>query len=165
MDNLGEELKKFLSDPQSMQQVEALANSLGLTGESAQKEPVSAPATSPPTPSGNQGLDPALLANLMGALSQGSQNPGSALLSPPAAPPPVSGITPELLGMVTRLAPMLSRINQEDDSTRLLHALRPLLGPTRQKKVDEAMKILQMMRLLPVLKESGIFSGLLSGLL
>ncbi len=163
MDNLGEELKKFLSDPQSMQQVEALANSLGLTGESAQKEP--APAASPPTPSGNQGLDPALLANLMGALSQGSQNPGSALPSPPAAPPPVSGITPELLGMVTKLAPMLSRINQEDDSTRLLHALRPLLGPARQKKVDEAMKILQMMRLLPVLKESGIFSGLLSGLL
>ena len=56
-------------------------------------------------------------------------------------------------------------MNQEDDSTRLLYALRPLLGAERQKKVDEALKILQMMRLLPLLKESGVFSGLLSGLI
>ena len=41
----------------------------------------------------------------------------------------------------------------------------PLLGEARQKKVDEAIQILQMLRLLPLLKESGVFSGLLSGLL
>ena len=40
-----------------------------------------------------------------------------------------------------------------------------LLGEARQKKVDEAIQILQMLRLLPLLKESGVFSGLLSGLL
>ena len=61
--------------------------------------------------------------------------------------------------------PLLGQAGREDDSTRLLRALRPLLGPERQKKVDEAMKILQMMRLLPLLKESGVFSGLLSGLI
>ena len=70
-----------------------------------------------------------------------------------------------MLGMLTKLAPLLSQVNQEDDSTRLLYALRPLLGAERQKKVDEALKILQMMRLLPLLKESGVFSGLLSGLI
>ena len=47
----------------------------------------------------------------------------------------------------------------------LLRALRPLLSHARQKKVDEAIRILQMLRLLPLLKESGVFSGLLSGLL
>ena len=78
---------------------------------------------------------------------------------------PLGGVSPEMLGMVTKLAPLMSRVNQEDDSTRLLQALRPLLSGERQKKVDEAMKILQMMRLLPLLKESGLFSGLLSGLL
>ena len=56
-------------------------------------------------------------------------------------------------------------MNQEDDATRLLRALRPLLSQARQKKVDEALKILQMLRLLPLLKESGVLSGLLSGLL
>ena len=75
------------------------------------------------------------------------------------------GSNTQMLGMLTKLAPLLSQVNQEDDSTRLLYALRPLLGAERQKKVDEALKILQMMRLLPLLKESGVFSGLLSGLI
>ena len=63
------------------------------------------------------------------------------------------------------LAPLLGQASQEDDATRLLRALRPLLGEARQKKVDEAIKILQLMRLLPLLKESGLFSGLAAGLL
>ena len=75
------------------------------------------------------------------------------------------GNNTQMLSMLTKLAPLLSQVNQEDDSTRLLYALRPLLGAERQKKVDEALKILQMMRLLPLLKESGVFSGLLSGLI
>ena len=66
---------------------------------------------------------------------------------------------------MTRLMPLLSQANREDDATRLLRALRPLLGESRQKKVDEAIRILQMLRLLPLLKDSGVFSGLLSGLL
>ena len=41
----------------------------------------------------------------------------------------------------------------------------PGVGEARQKKVDEAIKILQLMRLLPLLKESGLFSGLAAGLL
>ncbi len=75
------------------------------------------------------------------------------------------GDNAQMLGMMTKLAPLLGQLGREDDSTRLLRALRPLLGAERQKKLDEAVKILQMMRLLPLLKESGVFSGLLSGLL
>ena len=77
----------------------------------------------------------------------------------------MGGITPQTLSLMTRLGPLLSQANREDDATRLLRALRPLLGESRQKKVDEAIQILQMLRLLPLLKESGVFSGLLSGLL
>ncbi len=65
------------------------------------------------------------------------------------------------LQLVTRLAPMLSAVRQEDDSTRLLRALRPLLGEERQKKLDEAIRILQMMRMLPLLRQSGLLSGIL----
>ncbi len=102
------------------------------------------------------------LQNVMSSLGLGA-NAQAASAPPPPAPanPPDT----QMLGMMTKLAPLLGQLNREDDSTRLLRALRPLLGPERQKKVDEAMKILQMMRLLPLLKESGVFSGLLSGLL
>lgn len=66
------------------------------------------------------------------------------------------GLDGDLLQTVMKLAPLLSNLNQEDDSTRFLHALRPLLGPERQKKLDEAAKILQLMRMLPLLRSSGI---------
>jgi len=57
-----------------------------------------------------------------------------------------------------KVAPLLPAIGQEVDNTRLLHALRPLLGPERQKKLDEAIKLLQLMRVLPLLKSSGLFN-------
>ena len=63
--------------------------------------------------------------------------------------------------MAAKLAPLLGQINQEDDATRLLRALRPLLRPARQKKIDEAVKILQLMRFLPLLQGMGGLQGLL----
>jgi hypothetical protein len=69
---------------------------------------------------------------------------------------PLPGVDSDMLQMVMKFAPMLSKFGQEDDSTRLLHALRPLLSEERQKKLDEGTKLLQMMRMLPLLKNSGI---------
>ena len=130
MEDLGQQLQKILSDPQSMQQIQGILGSLGN----------SAPAPAAPGPD---------LSGL-GAAQQEA---------------PLATLTPQALGMVAKLAPLLGRGNQEDDATRLLRALRPLLGEARQKKVDEALRILQMMRLLPLSKESGLFSGLLGSLL
>ena len=93
--------------------------------------------------------------------------------APPAPPPSVPqasaqgiplsglGLDGDMLQTVMKLAPLLSSLNQEDDSTRLLRALRPLLGEERQKKLDEAIRILQFMRMLPMLRQSGLLSGLL----
>lgn len=154
MDDLSQQINQILSDPQSMQQIQGIMNSLGMNG---------APSAS--------GLDPSALAgalNALGGLSGGGQPQASTPLGGVGnadGGSPFGAVTPEMLQMVTRLAPLLNQVNREDDSTRLLRALRPLLSEARQKKVDEAMKILQMMRLLPLLKESGVFSGLLSGLL
>lgn len=58
---------------------------------------------------------------------------------------------------VMKLMPLLSSINKEDDNTRLLHALRPHLSEKRRTKLDESMKMMQMFKLLPVLKSQGIF--------
>ena len=57
-------------------------------------------------------------------------------------------------------SPLLTAANQEDDATRLLAALRPLLGEARRKKLDEASRILKLLHLLPLLRESGILQNI-----
>ena len=155
MDDLNQQINQILSDPQSMQQLQSMASALGLGNNQQQAAP---PPAATPAPA-NGGIDPSALAGMLSTL--GACNPPA----PAPAQPALGGITPELLQTVSRLAPLLSQVNREDDSTRLLQALRPLLSEKRQKKLDEAVKILQMLRLMPLLKDSGLFSGLLSGLL
>ena len=58
---------------------------------------------------------------------------------------------------VMKLMPVLSSINKEDDNTRLLTALRPHLSSKRQAKLDESMKMIQVFKVLPMLKSQGIF--------
>lgn len=47
--------------------------------------------------------------------------------------------------------------DSNDQTTALLYALKPHLKPERQKKVDSAIKLLKIYKLLPLLKEGGIF--------
>ncbi len=149
MEDLSQQIQNILSDPQAMGQIQGLLSSLN-SGSGASEAAAPEPPTAAPA-----GPD---LSSLLGALagSQPAGNPSTTALA---------GLTPQTLSLVSRLGPLLSQAGQEDDATRLLRALRPLLGHARQKKVDEAIRILQMLRLLPLLKESGVFSGLLSGLL
>ncbi len=100
------------------------------------------------------------LAGLLGGASAGSQPAAPVPAAPQPeqvfSPPPMDG---EMMQTIMKVAPMLSTFRQEDDSTRLLRALRPMLGPERQKKLDEAIKLIQLMRMLPLIKSSGLFSG------
>lgn len=150
MDDIGNQINQILSDPQSMQKIQAMMGALGLTGERQGQAaaPAASAASAPAAPAPAQVPAPAVA-------PPSSSNPLGAL----------GNITPEMLQAVNRLAPLLGQVNREDDSTRLLRSLRPLLSAQRQQKLDEAIRILQMMRLMPLLKESGLFSGLLSSLL
>lgn len=65
-------------------------------------------------------------------------------------------LSDETMGMIMKIMPLLSSVRKDDANTNLLKALRPLLGAERQKKVDEAIKIMQMMKFLPILKSQGI---------
>lgn len=118
--------------------------------------------------------------DLTGKISELLQNPAIASLlsqfgapqgdtpeaQPQSAPPPQPsaqgnplaglGLDGDMLQTVMKLAPLLSSMNQEDDSTRFLHALRPMLSDERQTKLDQATKILQLMRMLPILRSQGI---------
>ncbi len=64
-----------------------------------------------------------------------------------------SGISPEMLSAVGKLMPLLSA-PREDDTTRLLCALRPFLSQPRAKRLDEAERLLSLTRVLSILKES-----------
>ena len=77
----------------------------------------------------------------------------------PSAPAPeiTNGFSGEALGAVTKLMPLLSMANQEDDTSRLLAALRPFLSEEKCRKLDSAKRMLKLMKLLPALKEGGLF--------
>jgi len=63
----------------------------------------------------------------------------------------------DTLNIVMKLMPILSSVKKEDKNTRFLGALRPLLSEKRQKKLDESVKMMHIIRILPLLKDKGIF--------
>lgn len=57
---------------------------------------------------------------------------------------------------------MLSKaLSGDDDRTALIKALKPMLCDERKQKADEAIKILKLLQLMPLLQESGLLKGLL----
>ena len=78
--------------------------------------------------------------------------PAAGLPGTPPATPPASGL-PDLT-MIAKLAPMLGTLNKDNDDTRLLQALRPYLHGEREQRLDEAVQLLRLTRLLPLLQET-----------
>ena len=56
---------------------------------------------------------------------------------------------------ITKIASVLSRISSQpkDPGCELLSALKPMLSPERRRKADEAIKMIQLISLLPLLKD------------
>lgn len=107
----------------------------------------------------------AKIQSMMAALG-GGDTPVPIETPPPAppAPTPPSNPAPSLpldglpdLGMLAKLAPLMSAFGKEDDDTRLLQALRPYLHGEREQRLDDTMKMLRLTKLLPLLQEQGIF--------
>ena len=136
MDDISAAIRSVLNDPQSMAQIQNIMQSLGANdaGQGGQNAPGPAPAQNAPNGAGNA------LQSLLPALGGANDNP--------------------MMTMLLRAAPLLASANQEDDATRLLAALRPLLGEARRKKLDEAVRILKLLHLLPLLRESGILQNI-----
>ena len=93
---------------------------------------------------------------LAGMLGLGNPAP-----SPPAAPPQpaalpgLAGVSPDMMNAMLRLAPLMNDLQREDDTTRLLQALRPLLSEARRQRVDRAIQMVRMLRILPQLAGDG----------
>lgn len=67
-----------------------------------------------------------------------------------------SGLDPEML---LKMFSLFETLNQPDDNERFLLALKPLLREENRPKIDSALRLLKLISLLPILKESGLFGG------
>ena len=87
-------------------------------------------------------------------LFSGEKNGSSVQNNPPAN----SGNMPsgEELQMIMSV---VSKLNSAKDSerTNLITALKPYLSDTRREKAENAIKILKLLEILPLLKDSGLF--------
>ncbi len=189
MDDLAGKLNEILNNPAEMEKFQQMANSL-MGQINASQQDNSLPAQQPqveqqaPAQSHSQqnqpssgGFDLSQLSSLLGQSTtsapaqQNNYNHTTNTLSTLgnlgglgnalSALGGNNGASPEMLNTLMKIAPLLGTFNQEDDNTRLLYALRPLLKIERQKKLDEAIKIMRMLRFLPILKEQGILQGIL----
>lgn len=61
--------------------------------------------------------------------------------------------------MIAGIAKIFSQLNNVDDKrVQFIAALKPLLNSERQKKADQAIKMLKLFEILPLLKEQGLFN-------
>ena len=100
------------------------------------------------------------LASMLGVGADSAEGAGAGTgteSKPPASP----AIPPETVQGMMKLAPILRDLRRETPDTGLLRALRPLLSPGRQKKLDDAIRIVQLLHVLPELQSSGVLRGLL----
>jgi len=88
----------------------------------------------------------AQLASSLGVKAPGVHKESEQALAPSAS----------ALSMMSGLMPMLGQLKAEDDTTRLLDAIRPFLSEERREKLDKAKKLTQIMRLMPMLRELNI---------
>ena len=157
MDDLNARLGQILSDPQSMAQLQSMAAALGLGQNSTTVNNTQNPPQNQAPASSAGGLDLNSLAALLGGLGASAQT-----APPPPSPAPTGGLGS--LGTLGLLGGLLgSRQGAEDKNVQLLRALRPHMSPARQSRVDDAIRLIQLLGLLPALRDSGLLGGLLGG--
>ena len=129
MDNLSELsalITPLLSDPETMSSLRQAAEQMGLGG---------------------------LLPDSLGAAPRNEEQASADGPAEHQTQSAAGALPTEMLTAVAKLAPLLSA-PKEDNTTRLLAALRPFLSQERVRKLDEAEKLLSLTRMLSILKES-----------
>ncbi len=92
--------------------------------------------------------DIAALASQLGVESSGVHKEES---RPDPTPPD------DTAAQMMKLMPMLGTLRQEDDTTRLLDAMRPFLSEERRQKLDRAKRLIKVMKLMPLIKDLPLF--------
>lgn len=147
MAELEDKLNQILSSPDAMEQIMSVARSLGI-GNTPSTPP---PSPKPDTPPAGQAQSTA--ANLLSLLggSIGGGDPGSGP-SPGAGLGAGAGMDPKMAGFLMR---MVAAWNAPDDNKfALLEALRPFLKEERQAKIQRAMQISKISRVIRIALEN-----------
>lgn len=125
MSELEDKLNSILGNPQAMSQIMSLAQSLG--APSPQSAERTAPLPEPPAPPPSSAPD---LSSLLGGLT------GS------------GGLDPRLMQVAFRV--MNEYQSDDDGRTALLQALRPFVKKERYAKLDKAIQIARLSRLIRI---------------
>lgn len=146
MDDFMEKLNEILHSPEGMQQLQQAASMLGLepSDEKSCPDELAAPDLS--------GIDLSALSGLFAGLGETEKEEKK--------PEPAGDFPSFDLGTIRTLQKAMQTVGREDKNTLLLKALKPHLHGERVKRVDEAVRILQLIRLLPLLRETGLFQEL-----
>ena len=123
MDNISDLLGAVLSDPDAVAKLRETARQLGLGGELSASDGESAE-----------------ISPQHHAVAPTETEPGDDLGA-------------GMIAALGKLSPLIGKLGEEDDMTRLLHALRPYLSGTRRKRAEEAEKMVAIMRVIPLLKQ------------
>lgn len=128
MDDMLGKMGAILSDPESLQQLQELAQMLQQDGES----------------DGSQENAPSEEKSHSDSENSDSGDKGGFDFS-----------------MLLRVQELMGAMQNNDDDTKLLLALRPHLKEQRQKKVDQAVKMLKLYAVFSAVKENGLLQDLL----
>ena len=136
MEDLSAALQELLRSPGTAQKLEQL---LGRAGSAETPAPTpAAPSAPPPGPSGPLPELSSLLP-LLGSLGGGN----------------LPSEKSEEAAMLRKLLPLLGSMNRETEDTRLLRALRPYLHGEREQRLDQAIQMMRIAQLLPLLGAGG----------
>lgn len=110
--------------------------------------------------------DPEAMAGIANAAAQLglggiTEKSGNSAEPPPeqekASPEPENGaLSGDMLSVMSRLVPLLGEMNREDDTTRLLCALKPFMRGERAKRLEDAERIVKLLRIASSLRGQGI---------
>lgn len=129
MDELSQKINALLSSPDGMAKIQSAMASL---------------SSSMPAPSSDETDSAPDLSGLLAML--GTNTPAD------TSPGDNTGFD---LSRLASLLPLLSGMDQEDDNTALLKALRPHLHGEREKRLDSAIRMMKLWKFLPLLSGLG----------
>ena len=95
--------------------------------------------------------------SLFGGQGQNDQQAGPP--GPQNVPAPAEGKSGggDALGALSGLDPaMMKKLSRDDSSCAFIAALKPLLSPERRHKADEALRIMRLLEMLPILRDQEV---------
>ena len=73
------------------------------------------------------------------------------------APPSAPSGNAEMMTALSKLAPLMSSVAPNDETTALLNALKPFLSGEKLQRLQSAGRLIRLVRMIPLLRESGMF--------